>query len=95
MIEERVILRRTKRERQKERLKSKFNRYSLNLFSKGTIFDITISTDHMILSRQISNIKNFCRTHPSCVYYVVWYDVWVLRDVHAQNETTPPHVDEQ
>ena len=52
MIEERVILRRTKRERQKERLKSKFNRYSLNLFSKGTIFDITISTDHMILSRQ-------------------------------------------
>ena len=40
MIEERVILRRTKRERQKERLKSKFNRYSLNLFSKGTIFDI-------------------------------------------------------
>ena len=57
MIEERVILRRTKRERQKERLKSKLNRYSLNLFSKGTIFDTfsTIFTDHMILSHQILN----------------------------------------
>ena len=57
MIEERVILRRTKRERQKERLKSKLNRYSLNLFSKGTIFDAfsTIFTDHMILSHQILN----------------------------------------
>ena len=59
MIEERVILRRTKRERQKERLKSKFNRYSLNLFSKGTIFDITISTDHMILSRQKNEFLEF------------------------------------
>jgi len=59
MIEERVILRRTKRERQKERLKSKFNRYSLNLFSKGTIFSVfdAISTNQMIFSRQISNIK--------------------------------------